>query len=81
MFKRDHIALAAALLEVRPFITEVQYHRMKRNNGSPGFYLILQWESCVNAVCRAASRDSDVFDADGFLIAAGFISLPKQRKH
>lgn len=84
MTKKDHIVLAAALLEVRPFISETQYHRMKQNRTAPGYFLILQWENCVNSVCRAMSRDNERFNASLFLQAAGFIvgpTPPPPRRH
>lgn len=76
MTKKDYVALAAALLECRPFNSETQYHRMKQNRTAPGYFLILQWETCVNSVCRALSRDNERFDANLFLSAAGFIATP-----
>lgn len=74
MTRKDHIALAAAMLETRPFVTENQYHRMKKNRGAPAYFLILQWENCVNALCRTLHRDNDAFSPATWLEAAGFIT-------
>lgn len=77
-----YVALAAALLETRPFISETQYHRMKQSRTSPGYYLILQWENCVNGICRTLARLDTAFDAEMFLHGAGFIqSHGLKRRH
>jgi hypothetical protein len=76
-----YIALAAAMMEARPYVSEAQYHRMKRSRTSPGFYLVLQWESCVQSLCRALHRLDATFNPDQWLAASGYITTPKQRTH
>ena len=81
MFRKEleqrYVALAHAMLECRPFISEIQYHRMKRNRESPGYYLILQWENCISRLCHALNALDKDFNADRFLQNAGFVSTSR----
>lgn len=68
-----YTALAVALHTVRPFITEAQYHRMKQKKDQPAFYLIVQWENCVNSVCHTLAARDAAFNSTTFLSKAGYI--------
>lgn len=68
-----YTAIATALHTVRPFITEGQYHRMKQQRSTPAFFMIVQWENCVNSICHAIAERDPAFNSTHFLSTAGYI--------